>query len=57
VLCRRAHNEDRWADIAPAARVVEMLSELAKLGSSLPSVVSWACAGGCGVSALRVNGR
>jgi hypothetical protein len=35
----RGRNEDRWPDIASAARIVQALSESAALGSSLLSVV------------------
>jgi hypothetical protein len=41
VLWPHGRNEDRWPDIAPAARVMRALSESAALGSSLLSVVGW----------------
>jgi hypothetical protein len=50
VLRRRDHNESRWADLAPAARVLLALSESTALGSSLPSVVGRVRAGGHCVS-------
>jgi hypothetical protein len=46
VLCQCGHNQDRWADIAPAARVMLVLSESSALGRSVPLVVGWAHAGG-----------
>jgi hypothetical protein len=52
MLRRRVHNEDCWADVAPSARVVRVLSEPTELGSSLLSVVIGDCASGYGVSAL-----
>jgi hypothetical protein len=55
VLHQRGLNEDRWTDVAPAARVVLVLSEWTTLESSLPSVAGRVRAGGRGVSCLRVD--
>jgi hypothetical protein len=50
VLCRRGHNEDRWADMAPTEKVVLALAESTALADA-----GCVRAGGRYVSALGVG--
>jgi hypothetical protein len=52
-----AKNEDHWADVVPAARVVWAISESTVIGSSLPSVDGLVSADGSGVGDFGVGGR
>jgi hypothetical protein len=49
------HSEDRWANVAPAAKVMLALSQSTALGATLPSVVGLVRAGCHYVCSLGVG--